>query len=317
MPDKPWGVRSIPEIDSRYPLRDQPNFVRDVDEGRFYLPNAEEGKRETLISTTIDARPIQCLRVTGPSFLTFWAALFTGGSFIFATFHFWWLALASGALAFVFLLTWIWTGTGTIPEKETKNVGLGLELPLYLSGPASAGWWAVFITMLGDMVAFVSLVFGYFFYWTVHEDFVPQPAPGPGLFWPLLAAALLVASWILTALARRWNAADRSGRYYLALLLGVGLSLAGTAALLAGPWVTGLDPVSDVYPAIVWVLVIWTALHVGIGALMQLYCVARRIAGRMSARHDAEITNTLLFWHFLGITVVATVAVIAGFPLLA
>ena len=43
MPPKPWGVRSIPEIDSRYPLWDQPNFMRDVDQGRFYLPDAEEG----------------------------------------------------------------------------------------------------------------------------------------------------------------------------------------------------------------------------------------------------------------------------------
>jgi cytochrome c oxidase subunit I+III len=38
MPGKPWGVRSLPEIDSRYPLWDQPNFVRNVDEGRFLLP---------------------------------------------------------------------------------------------------------------------------------------------------------------------------------------------------------------------------------------------------------------------------------------
>ncbi|HEX6985978.1 MAG TPA: cytochrome c oxidase subunit I, partial [Planctomycetaceae bacterium] len=33
IPGKPWGVRSIPEIDSRYPLWEQPNFMRDVDEG--------------------------------------------------------------------------------------------------------------------------------------------------------------------------------------------------------------------------------------------------------------------------------------------
>src|SRR5687768_2405863 len=92
MPSKPWGVRSIPEIDGRYPLWQQPNFMRDVDEGRFYLPDAEEGKRETLVTTIIDAQPIQCLRVSGPSFVAFWAAMFTGGIFIFSTFHLWWPA---------------------------------------------------------------------------------------------------------------------------------------------------------------------------------------------------------------------------------
>src|SRR5690606_37431922 len=88
--DKSWGVRSIPEIDSRYPLWDQPNFMRDVDEGRFYLPDAEEGLRETLVTSVIDAVPVQCLRVPGPSFLPFWAAVFTGGFFVLATFHWWW-----------------------------------------------------------------------------------------------------------------------------------------------------------------------------------------------------------------------------------
>lgn len=42
MPGKPWGIRSIPEIDSRYPLWDQPNFMRDVDEGRFTCPTPKK-----------------------------------------------------------------------------------------------------------------------------------------------------------------------------------------------------------------------------------------------------------------------------------
>ena len=67
--------------------------------------------------------------------------------------------------------------------------------------------------------------------------------------------------------------------------------MAGGAALLAGPWVTGLDPTSHVYPATVWLLVIWTAVHVAVGVIMQLYCVARRLAGRMTARHDIDIAK--------------------------
>jgi cytochrome c oxidase subunit I+III len=101
------------------------------------------------------------------------------------------------------------------------------------------------------------------------------------------------------------------------LLIAVGLALAGGAALLAGPWLTGLDPTSHVYPAIVWILAIWTAAHVGLGLIMQLYCVTRRAAGRMDARHDIDITNVALYWHFVAITVAVTVVVITGFPLAA
>ncbi len=317
MPGESWGVRSIPEIDSRYPLWDQENLMRDVDQGRFYLPDAEEEKRETLITTSIDAQPIQCLRVPGPTWLAFFAAIFTGGVFIFATYHWWYLTAASGVAALGFILIWLWTGTAIVPEKHEKDVGLGLTLPLYASGPSSVGWWAMLITMLGDMTAFISIVFGYFFYWTIHENFPPDPSPGPGVFWPCVAAGLLVGAWALTMASKFLNRRDHRVAFYILLLLASVLALIGTAALLAGPWLTGLDPTSHVYPAIVWLLVGWTALHVIAGLCMQLYCIARRIAGRMTAQHDIDITNVTLYWHFTVITTVITVGVIAGFPLVA
>ena len=68
------------------------------------------------------------------------------------------------------------------------------------------------------------------------------------------------------------------------------------------------------YPATVWVLSGWAAAHVAAGVLMQAYCLARRAAGRMDARHDIDIRNVALYWHFVAITVVVTVAVLAGFP---
>jgi cytochrome c oxidase subunit I+III len=321
MPDEPWGIRSIPEIDGRYPLWDQPDFLRHVDEGRFYLPDAEEGKRETLVTSIIDADPIQCLRVPGPTFLTFFAAMFTGGVFIFSTFHLWWLALASGVAAFAVILVWLWTGTSLVPEKAEKDVGLGLTLPLYKSGPVSVGWWAMFITMFGDVTAFAGLVFGYFFYWTADEGFPPEDAApgiaGPGLGWPLAAAALLIAAWAATLLARRWNRHGSRPLFYLALLAAAGLAAAGAWALLEGPWRAGMDPTAHVYPAIVWVLLGWTALHAAVGVVMLLYCVARALGSRLTPEYDVDIANVALYWHFVLLTAVVAVAMVALFPLVA
>jgi cytochrome c oxidase subunit I+III len=253
--------------------------------------------------------------VPGPTFLTVFAALFTSGVFIFSTYKWWWAAAGSGVLALATILVWLWTGTAIIPEKDRKHVGLDVTLPLYASGQASVGWWAMLITMLGDATAFMSLVFGYFFYWTVRPDFPPTQTPGPGVLWPSVAAALLLASWVVTLLARRWNRSGYGTVFSLALLAAVAAATAGCAALMAGPWLTRLDPQAHVYPAIVWILVIWTAAHVAVGILMQLYCVARSVAGRLDAKHDIDIANTALYWHFMAGTVVVTVAVIAGFPL--
>jgi cytochrome c oxidase subunit I+III len=135
------------------------------------------------------------------------------------------------------------------------------------------------------------------------------------VFWPALAAALLLGAWLLTLLARHWNKHDRALGFYAGVVLAVGLAITGTAALIAGPWFTGLDPTSHVYPATVWILVIWTAAQALVGVIMHLYCLARRIAGRMTARYDSDISNVALYWHFTALTAAITVAVIAGFPL--
>ncbi|NOT45317.1 MAG: cytochrome c oxidase subunit I [Acidobacteria bacterium] len=314
MPGKPWGVRSIPEIDSRYPLWEQPDFVRDVDEGRFYLPDAEEEKRETLVTTVVDAQPVQCMRLPGPSFLPLGAALTTGGFFVFGTYHLWTPALVSLVAAIGVIWYWLWTGTSVIPEKVIKDIGLGRTLPLYVSGPSSVGWWAVFITMIASQSAFWCLVFAYFFYWSLQRGFPPPGTVGPGVLWPVTGGALLLGAWALTLYARRSNALERSLTTQAALLAAIVAAAAGVAALAAGPWTTGLSPSRHVYDATVWLLVVWCGLHVFTGVLMQAYCMARRAAGRLTGHYDGDLQNTVLFWHFVAFTVGITVAVISGFP---
>jgi cytochrome c oxidase subunit I+III len=314
MPGRSWGVRSLPEIDSRYPLWDQPNIIRDVDEGRFYLPDAEEGKLEMLVTSVIDAKPVQCLRVKGPSFIALVAAIFTGGIFIFPTFKMWWLMLISAVIALIVIIRWHWTGSSVIPEKEQKYVGLGVTLPLYVSGPASSGWWAMLITMLAVIAAFASLVFGYFFYWTLRPDFPPAAIQGPGVLWPAIGVGLLGSAWALTILGRRWNKQDSAGAFYMGLSAAVILSIAGAAAMLAGPWLTGMNPTEHVYSATVWLLVIWNVLHAVVGVIMQLYCLASRAAGRMTGRYDIDIQNVALYWHFVAVTAATTFIAVSVFP---
>lgn len=312
--DRPWGLRSIPEIDGRYPLWQQKNLTRDVDEGRFFLPDAEEGHRETLVTSPVDAQVTYCLRVPGPSFLPFFAALFLGGVFIFGTFHWWKLSGVCAALTLVVILAWLWTGTAKIPEKKTKPIGLGQTAPLYTSGPSSVGWWAMLITMLGDMVAFISLVFGYFFYFTVHETFPPAEQPLLGPSGALAALVLASASWALTAYAIRANRADRARVFQGTIALSVLLSAGATLLLVRALATSDMDPTSHVYPAMVFTLVGWTILHVALGTIMQLYCSAKRHFGKMTAQFDADIQNVTLYWHFTGATAWITTSVAVILP---
>ena len=317
VPGESWGVRTIPEIDARYPLWQQPHFLRDYDEGRFYLPDAEEGRREMLVTSTVDAVPQQCMRLAGPTFITHVAAACVGGIFIFSTFKLYWWAAASIVLSLAAILTWLWTGTGEVPEKAEKDVGLGVRLPLYMRGRDGVGWWAMLITMLALFTAFVSIVFGYVFYWTLDARFLEASIDGPGTAWPMAAAGVVSASWACTVLARRSNAQDRPRRFYAALIGAMGLAAAGVATLSHTVTSSALDPSASAYAATVWLLVLWAAIHVALGAVMQAYCLARRVAGRMTAEHDIDIGNVTLYWHFTVVTAITAMAVVGGFPGLA
>ncbi|RWP84970.1 MAG: cytochrome c oxidase subunit I [Mesorhizobium sp.] len=312
-PEENWGVRSIPIIESRYPLWDQADLMQKVNEGAYYLRSAKENRRETLITSVLDAHPLQCQRVATSTTITIISAALLGGVFVALTFELWILALLSGIGTLSAVLWWLWTGTGETPERKTKDVGLGLRLPLYASGPDSVGWWAMFITMVGDGTAFASLIFGYFFYWTIHPDFT-LGQPGPGMRWPMIALSLFVAAWVAMLGARRLNASGWIDGARVALVAAFLLTLAASAAGFAGPWQHDMQPTAHVYPAIVWILVIWALAHAAVGSVMQLYCLARSLAGRLTREHDMELHNVALYWHFMAITAVITFAVIALFP---
>ncbi len=310
-----WGFRAIPPIGSRYPLWDDPGVLARIDAGEGFLPDAAEGRRETLVTSALDAAPVQVLRIGGPGWLPLAAAAGLGAVFVFATFKLW-LPTAAGAALFLWaLLRWLWRGTAEIPEAPAKDAGQGLHLPLYVSGPASTGWWAMFITMTGDLTAFLGLLFGYFFFWTVHEDFTAG-FDGPGWGWPLAAGLLVAAAWGATLAARIVNRRGSPSAARLWLLAGIGLGGAAALALLAGPWATGLDPAAHSYPAIVWTLAGWAALHLAAGMLMQAYAYARLWKGKATPTHDADLWNVTLYWHFAAFSAALTALVIGGFPLL-
>ncbi|NDV51143.1 cytochrome c oxidase subunit I [Salipiger sp. PrR003] len=316
VPDKPWGVRSIPYIHTRYPLWEQKELLGEMDRGEWFLPDAEEGKRELIITDILDARPLYVQRVGGPSYLTLGSAFCLGAVFILATFHLWTLTLLFGAGFVGFTLWWLWTGTSEIPEKPEKEAGRGLVLPTYAQGNNAPGWWAVFITMTGDMTAFMGLVFSYFFYWTALPNFLPGAAKLPGFGWLLLGLALLLVGWATALLARERLAGGSTGQAMALLLGGVPLAALGIGAWCWAAWSAGLNPTETSFDATVWVLILWMGLHLLLDAVMRLYVAARIWRGRCTPRYRADCVNLTLFTHFLALTAVVIFALLALFPML-
>ncbi|MCQ0970472.1 cytochrome c oxidase subunit I [Paracoccus sp. TK19116] len=314
VPTEAWGARSVPFVTSRYPLWDQPEIVERMDAGRFYLGDAPEGRRETLITSAVDAIPQLVVRVTGPAWCTLVAAAFTGGAFILPTFGIYGPAIVCGVLAIATVIWWLWTATAIIPDKVMKDVGLGLTLPTYVSGPKAPGWWAIFITMLGDATAFAGLIFGVFFFWTARPDFPPDGAAHASAALTTTAGVLLAGTWLSTWFARGLH---RAGHVTIAraLLIAAPIMASGGAASLIGAvWFPGLQPATHAYPAMMCALVVWSVAHILCGAIMQGYCLARSLAGRMLPEFDADLWNTTLYWHFQGVSGIVTSLMIGLVP---
>ncbi|MGZ9811465.1 cytochrome c oxidase subunit I [Pseudoroseicyclus sp. H15] len=313
VPAEAWGVRSIPHVTSRYPLWDDPKLLERMDAGRYYLGDSVNETRETIVTSVIDAKPLYVQPITGPTWSTHVAAAFTGGAFIFPTFHWYVPSVICAVLAVAAIITWLWRDTARPPKHHMADVGLGLRLPTYASGPKSAGWWAVWITMLADSTAFASLIFSVFYYWTAHPDFPPEGATHPVGLLVALAALCVALAWAATYGARELNAAGRQG--IARLLLGGGALLSAAAAGAMVLSVMDLSPGTHSYPAILCALTIWMVAHSGLGALMQLYCLAGSIFGKLTPRYDADLRNTTLFWHFHTLAALTAAAVLGLAPL--
>ena len=78
-------------------------------------------RRETIITTVLDARPLQVIRLGTPSVKPMMTAVALGGVFILTTYHLYIWSAVSGVATLACVLWWLWTGTAEIPEKPTKH----------------------------------------------------------------------------------------------------------------------------------------------------------------------------------------------------
>jgi cytochrome c oxidase subunit I+III len=230
------------------------------------------------------------------------AAFATAAFFLLLTVKLVLPALACGIAALALVIAWLWS-TDPGPSHPPVDIGSGLRLPVYVTGSSSHSWWAMVVLLLVFGSIFASLVFAYFFLWTVSPDVWPavtgQAVPHPA--WPIAAALLLALSSGAVAYASR-ALADAPARGHwparLALLAAVPL-LAGAFGLdLYAHLSTGLRPEQSSYGAVVFTVSVIQGLLVATLVLMALYTLARSLCGLLGKERRATFDNTMLLWHY-------------------
>ncbi len=310
-----FAARSIPYVTSRNPLWDQPGLSRDVEAGRYFLPGAPTGRRETIATSAVEARPQYLMRLPDPGWAHLLAAVFTAGFFLLLTVKLVVVAFICGLLAVVMLIAWMWQSDPA--PTAPVDIGGGIRLPTYMSGPMSHSWWAVIVLMLVAGALYLSYVFAYLYLWTVSPQGWPPAAALPAPSWPWASAGLLGAGGVALLAAHR--VLSRPGGAARAVFAGlVAFGVAALCASLAldvwGQWREGLRPDASGYAAIVYLAGLLQLEIVLAVTVIAGFLLARLVAGRLDARRRVVFDNLALLWSYATAQGLVSLALTHGFP---
>lgn len=311
LPAELYSVRSIPVIKSRYPLWDDPNISKDVEQGRYFLPNAATGERETIITSPINAEPQYLQRMPGPSWFHLGAAVFTAAFFLLLTVKLYWIALVAAVAAVGCIVRWVWAMDLPV-RAAVADIGAGIEVPTYMSGPKSHGWWAMCVLLIVLAMIFLMFAFSYIFLWSRQPQSWPDP-PGISVFivCSALCAVAIAAAWLTRFLYERnptWSAAASA----LAAA-----ALCGSVWLSFSDWLAqGLHPQLGSHDALVALFLAWDIMFAGVVVAMALYLWARRFAGLLDPKRPATAESIALFTAFSAVQALVALGITRAYPLM-
>ncbi|MCD9028839.1 cytochrome c oxidase subunit I [Luteimonas sp. BDR2-5] len=292
-----YNFASVPVVDGRYPLWDDPGVAEAGARTDGLLGEAHDGRRELLGTGIQSAQPEQVIRLSHSTWLPLLAALaiallLTG--FIASQY---WLSLAMLVPLVGLFLYWAWT-TGDRTAPETVEAAPGLWLPTQYSARNAPGWWALVASLLIDGSLFASLVFAWFYLWLgapvwpAAGSAIPALAPVAG------AAALLLGAGVA---AGRVPVAVQAGRTRPAIAWSLLAIAAGLAFLVLHLGIVAdavTVPQQHAYASVVWTLAGFHAMHVVVAMLVGGFVALRLHRGYAHAGRMLEPRVATGLWRY-------------------
>lgn len=307
-----YSTRSIPIVTSREPFWDDPDLAKNIEDGRYYLPNAATGSRETIVTAPLDATPQYVLRLPGPGWTPLLAAVCTAAFFMLLTVKLVTVAVACGVGAIVFILIWM-READPAPAGEV-DIGGGIHLPTYVSGPPSHSWWAMVVLLLVAGSLYLSYAFSYLYVWTVSPALFADRSAAPTLIWPVLSAVLLIASSSGLIASGRMLRGERSSGFIVLLAASLLLLIGASASEAYGEWSAGRRPWHNAHDALVYAHSLLQLQIVAAVTIMAGFAAARWVTGQLTSERRVVFDNLSLLWHFAAAEGLLGLVLLHAFP---
>lgn len=313
LPPSAYNFVSLPDVTDRHPLWKDPDLPDSIARGEHALTVIDHGRRETWGSDPLTGKVREIIHLPGNSWLPFIASLFLAALCLSLLNKAYMLAIVSTVATLVVLFRWSWENgahPAAAPDAKTQRG----EPPLHSRTFDGPGLWGMGVTMLANGALYLSLLFGWFYLWTVSPQWkVPPHTDLNG--WLMLGSALVLTvgtlwyRWMIGQLRR-----ERIDRLQVNLWLLGGLAMLQSAALLWLMVSANLRPTETAHDAVIFVMLAYSLIHCGLAAILTLLQAARVAYGYVGRTAPYEPIVVEQLWYYnLGV-LWASYAAIVLFP---
>ena len=197
-PPTAYNFASLPKITTRHPLWEQPELAEEMAQGQHGLSDIEHGRREIYGTDAITGKLKEVIHLPTNSWLPMISAAFLAVVCISLLVRVYWVAIIAAVLAAITLFRWSWINGGhpqfaPLTEQEWQRD----EPPLNSRTHDGPGLWGMKITLLADSALYLSLIFGWFYLWTVSPNWVVPESSSVSLVGLAVSGGLLTLGTLL------------------------------------------------------------------------------------------------------------------------